>query len=583
MPTTRPPRFLLTVLLIVAVAGTAVLLWRDLRPNTGPQAPAAADAPPTRGGRLVVGLRSEPRSFNRHASASAFTDAFTHLTQARLARIHRQTQALEPMLAESWTVAPDGHHFTLQLRRDVRWSDGTPFTADDVVFSVETAFDPAVKSVIASSLRVEGQPWEVRAVDTHTVALAFAAPFGPGLRLLDLLPVLPKHRLEQARRDGTFAAAWSPATPPGEVVGLGPFQLARYEPGQRVVLSRNPHYWRTAPDGAALPYLDELVLEIATDPGTELLRLQTGQLDMLQQALRAEDVATLQPQIDSRALSIIELGVSTDPDAFVFNLRPAFWRADARAPWATSRALRQAISHAVNREQMANAVFLGEAVPVWGPVTPGNTRWFSASVPRYAPDPARARELLKSVGLEQRDDDPWLEDAGGRDARLTVLTFRGNTQLERELAFVREAAAAIGVALEPVPLESGALIERMLKGEFESLFFSYSTSDLDPALTRDFWLSSGSGHLWHMAQPTPATPWEAEIDRLMARQAATTDEAERVRLFAEAQRLLAEEVPVLYFVAPRLSMGVSQRVRQLSPSVLRPHLLWAADSLAVAP
>jgi len=90
-------------------------------------------------------------------------------------------------------------------------------------------------------------------------------------------------------------------------------------------------------------------------------------------------------------------------------------------------------------------------------------------------------------------------------------------------------------------------------------------------------------HLWHMAQPTPATPWEAEIDRLMARQAATTDEAERVRLFAEAQRLLAEEVPVLYFVAPRLSMGVSQRVRQLSPSVLRPHLLWAADSLAVAP
>ena len=149
MPTTRPPRFLLTVLLIVAVAGTAVLLWRDLRPGTGSQAPAAADAPPTRGGRLVVGLRSEPRSFNRHASASAFTDAFTHLTQARLARIHRQTQALEPMLAESWTVAPDGHHFTLQLRRDVRWSDGTPFTADDVVFSVETAFDPAVKSVIA--------------------------------------------------------------------------------------------------------------------------------------------------------------------------------------------------------------------------------------------------------------------------------------------------------------------------------------------------------------------------------------------------------------------------------------------------
>ena len=583
MASTRPPRFLLTVLLIAAVAGTAYLLWRDVRPAAPPQVPGATDGPPARGGRLVVGLRSEPRSFNRHVAAASFTDVFTHLTQARLVRIHRQTGELEPMLAESWTIAPDGHHFTLQLRRNVQWSDGTPFTADDVVFSVEAAFDPALKSVLAASLRVDGQPWEVRALDTHSVALAFAAPFGPGLRLLDLLPVLPKHRLEAARRDGTWATAWNPATPPAEIAGLGPFQLAGYEPGQRVVLTRNPHYWRTAPDGAALPYLDEVVLEIATDASTELLRLQTGQLDMLQQALRAEDVATLQPQVDSGAVSLVDLGVSTDPDAFVFNLRPEFWARDPRAPWATSRALRQALSHAVNREQLANAVFLGEAVPVWGPVTPGNTRWFSPNVPRYAPDPARARALLASVGLEQRDDDPWLEDTAGRDARLSVLTFRGGTQLERALAFVREAAAAIGVALDPVPLETNALIERMVTGDFESLFFSYSTSDLDPALTRDFWLSSGSSHLWHMAQPTPATAWEAEIDRLMAQQASTTDEAERVRLFAEVQRVLAEEVPVLYFVAPRLSMGVGRRVRQLSPSVLRPHLLWAADSIGVTP
>jgi peptide/nickel transport system substrate-binding protein len=583
MATTRPPRFLLTALLIVSVAGTAVLLWRDLRPKAPLTAPDVSEGPPTRGGRLSVGLRSEPRSFNRHVSATAFTDTFTHLTQARLVRIHRQTHALEPMLAESWTTAPDGHHFTLHLRRNIQWSDGTPFTADDVVFSVEAAFDPAIQSVLAASLRVGGQPWEVRAVDPHTVILGFAAPFGPGLRLLDLLPVLPKHRLDEARRIGTWATAWGPATPPGHIVGLGPFQLTRYDPGQRVVLTRNPHYWRTDSDGAALPHLDEVVLEIASDVSTELLRLQNGQLDMLQQALRSEDVATLQPQIDAGALSLVELGVTTDPDAFVFNLRPAVWASDPRAPWATSRALRQALSHAVNREQLANAVFLGEAVPVWGPVTPGNTRWFSPNVPRYPYDRARARDLLKSVGLEQRDDDPWLEDTGGREARLTVLTFRGNTALERELAFVREAAAAIGVALDPVPLETNALISRMLAGDFETLFFSYSTSDLDPALTQDFWLSSGNSHLWHMAQLAPATPWEAEIDRLMRQQATTTDEPERLRLFADAQRVLAEEVPVLYFVAPRLSMGVSRRVRHVSPSVLRPHLLWAADSLSVAP
>jgi ABC-type transport system substrate-binding protein len=137
------------------------------------------------------------------------------------------------------------------------------------------------------------------------------------------------------------------------------------------------------------------------------------------------------------------------------------------------------------------------------------------------------------------------------------------------------------VALEVVPLEQNALIDRMLKGNFESIFFGYNASDLDPALNRDFWLSSGAAHIWNMAQAAPATAWEREIDTLMAQQAATTDRAERARLFAEVQRIFGEQLPALYFAAPRLYMGVSSRTHNLSPSVLRPQLLWAADTIAV--
>jgi len=214
-------------------------------------------------------------------------------------------------------------------------------------------------------------------------------------------------------------------------------------------------------------------------------------------------------------------------------------------------------------------------------VTPGNTEWFSPNVPRYPYSLERARKLLADLGLVNRDDDEWLEDAAGNEARFTVLTYRGNLVLEREAARLRDDLRQVGLAIDVVPLEQNALIDRMLRGDFEAIYFGYNATDLDPALSKDFWLSSGAAHIWNMAQASPATPWEAEVDDLMARQSASLDPAERRRLFAEVQRIFGEEVPALYFVAPRLYMGVSARAINLTPSVLRPQLLWAADTIAV--
>jgi peptide/nickel transport system substrate-binding protein len=366
-------------------------------------------------------------------------------------------------------------------------------------------------------------------------------------------------------------------------VGLGPFGLARYEPGQRLVFTRNPRYWRKASDGSTLPYLDEIVLEIVPDQSTELLRLQAGQSDLMQQPLRSEDLAALRPQIDTGAVSLIELGVSTDPDVFFLNLREKFWASDPRKNWITRRELRQAISHAVDREAFAESVFLGAAVPVWGPVTPGNADWFSPNVRRYPYSLDQSKTLLAGIGLVNRDGDEWLEDPQGHEARFSVLTYRANQVMEREAAFVRDALQHVGVKLDLVPLEQNALVDRMLKGTFESIYFGYNQTDLDPALNLDYWLSSGGAHLWNMAQATPATGWEAEIDKLMVRQSVTTDRDERRRLFADAQRIFGDEVPALYFAAPRLYMGVSTRTLNLSPSVLRPQLLWSPDNIAVRP
>ena len=572
---------------VLVTAGLLVaflLLWRGWSPQpatTGSTDSGPGEAP-TRGGQIVATIRIEPRSFNRLAAGDETTDALSTLMQGRLVRINRSTFELEPWLAEGWESSADGRTHTLRLRQGVVWSDGTPFTSADVLFSIRAAYDPAVKSVVASSLMVGGQPIAASAPDEATVVLTFAVPAGPGLRLLDMLPILPRHVLEPSLKKGTLGTAWGTTTPPADIVGTGPFLLREYQPGQRLVFDRNPRYWRTAPNGDALPYLDRLVIEIVPDQNAELLRLQSGASDLTHSELRSDDYIPVRRAEQEGTLRMIELGVGPDADAFWFCLKPEVKKNDPRFAFVQTREFRQAISHAVDREAFARTVFLGEAVPVWGPVTPGNRLWFSPNVPRYPHDLARARALLGSIGLEDRNGNGVVENASGTEARFTVITQQGIGYYERGTTVLREQVAMAGVALDIVPLEFSAMIARLFSCDYDAIYMRPLATDLDPAGNLDFWLSSGSAHLWNMQQKAPATDWERAIDELMLEQSAALDEQRRHELFDRAQTTLAEHAPALYFAAPRLYYAHSRRLRGVVPSVMRPPVLWNADSLSVA-
>ena len=577
----RQSRALLSVLLLGFIAFMGWRWWSDQQDHADQATEIVFSDVSTRGGVLTSSLRSEPRTFNRWVDRNFPPELISQLTQSKLIRINRSTQEIEPALAQSWTASPDNQTFTLTLR-EADWSDGTPFTSADVLFTFKAVYDPKVNSVLASALLVGGQPLAVTAPDAHTVVIKYPGPFGPGIAMLDNLSIAPKHKLEAALTAGTFAQAWGVATPVNELVSLGPFVLSRYEPGQRLVFDRNPHYWKKDASGAALPNLDQLILEVVPDQNAELVRLQAGQIDMLQQQVRPEDIATLRPMADQGKVKLLELGVGTDPDLFFFNLRPESWAKDPRGSWMARKEFRQAISHAVDREAFANTVFLGAGVPIWGPITPGNQKWFSPNVPRYGFSVDKAKALLAGLGLANRDADEWLEDEKGTEARFTLLTYRGNSSLERGSAVLREDLRPLGIAVDVVALEQGALTERMVKGDFEAIAFFFSSSNLDPAMNPDFWLSSGSAHIWNIGQATPATEWEKQVDGLMQKVMSGTDQAERKQFFDQVQKIFAENLPVIYFVAPRMYMGVSSRVGSMSPTILRPQLLWSADTLTVS-
>ena len=576
----RQSRALLSVLLLGVVA---LFGWRSCpspdRENAGEIAVTEGS---TRGGVLRASLRSEPRTFNRVIDANFPVDLYAILTGSKLVRVNRATRAVEPALAERWTTSPDNLTYTLTLRDGLAWSDGTPFTSADVLFSFQAIYDPKVPSILASAVKVSGQPLKVSAPDARTVVVTLPGTFGPGIAILDNVHLFPRHKLEASLKSGTFAQSLGVTTPPSDLAVMGPFMLRSYEAGQRLIFDRNPRYWKKDAAGLQLPYLDQVVLEVVPDQNAELLRLQSGQIDMLQAQIRPEDVATLRPLVDQGRIRILELGVGVDPDLLFFNLRGPYWEKDPRRSWLLTKEFRKAISHAVDREAYANTVFLGAGVPIWGPITPGNKEWFSPNIQRYGHSVDRAREILAGLGLSNRDGDEWLEDAGNTEARFTLLTYRGISSLERGAAVVRDALKAVGVAVDVVALEQGALVQRMFKGQFEAIFFFFSGA-LDPSMNLDFWLSSGSAHVWNIGQPKPATDWEKEIDDVMLEMTAQVDQAERKRLFEQVQKIFAEHLPVLYFVAPRLHMGVTDRVGGLEPAVTRPQLLWNVDRITVKP
>ena len=541
---------------------------------------------PARGGTLTVSLRSEPSTFNRLGpnAQQAPVDVVTRLLHASLVRLNRTTDQPEPWLAEKWSVSPDRRTITLTLRDGVTFSDGAPFTSADVLFTFKALYDPSVNSVLATGIQVNHAPLTVTAPDARTVVVSMAAPFAPGVAMLDDIPIYPKHLLQAALDSGAFAHTWGIATSPSAMAGLGPFVLTEYVPGERMTFARNPRYWRRDAGGVQLPYLDRLVVEFVKTQDAEMLRMQAGSLDLMSQAdVRPEDIASLRRLRDRGALQLAEPGVSVDPVALWFNLTPgALARYGRTKPYLARREFRQAIAFAVDRAALIDTLYLGAGVPVYGPVTPGNRTWYSSAAPKYPYDLARARTLLAGIGLTDRDGDGMLEDAAGRPARVSVLV-QGGTIRARMAAVLQAQLKKAGLAVDVVELDPPSMFARYGSGDYEAICHAFQASALDPAMNLDFWLSSGSNHVWDPEQRSPHTPWEQQLDDVMQRQAAAGSLAERQRLFAEAQRLFGENVPALYFVAPKVTVAMSRRVGGAEPVILDPKILWNADVLFVRP
>jgi peptide/nickel transport system substrate-binding protein len=435
---------------------------------------------------------------------------------------------------------------------------------------------------MAPNFYIDGKPLVVRAVDETTVTIAFPAPYGPGLVLLDPLPMLPRHALEPAFKAGKFRDAWGVSTPPKDIVGTGPFVISAYEPGQKVTLTRNPKFWRTSDRGTPLPYIDELDLVIVQEQNAETLRLESGDVDLMNDFVRPEDYVALRNLEKKGGVSMVEAGVEIAPSALWFNLVPGAAAVKDR-PWLQKEELRRAISYAADRQAIVNVVYSGAGVPVYGPITPGHGEWYLPDLPKTETDLNKAKQLLASIGLTDTNGDGMLEDAAGKPARFTLFSQKGNTVRERTSAVLAEQLKKIGLQVDIVLEDPTKLGDRVGHAEFEVMFFGVDSGLTDPSLNQEMWLSSGQFHFWHPSQKTPATDWEKTIDDAMRQTAQTMDREARHKSFAVAQRTLAEHLPMLNFAAAKVTVAMNSRLRGAMPIVIKPPVLWNAEMLSLSP
>jgi len=462
----------------------------------------------------VVSLRAEPKTLNPLIATDAPSREVIGVMQADLIHINRATQLTEPALAKSWKVSADGLQYTLKLRRGLRFSDGHLVGADDVVFSFQLYLDESVHAPQRDLLIVGGKPIGVRKVDAQTVVFELAKPYGAAERLFDGLAILPRHLLYNLHKEGKLGQSWTLTTPAEQIAGLGPFRLKEYVPGQRLVLTRNPNYWKTDSRRNRLPYLEEIVFLFVPSADAQVLRFQSGETDLISR-VGADNFAVLSRE--PRGYAMTDIGPGLEYNFLFFNLNDLGTKATAeqahKQAWFKEVRFRQAVSSAVDREGIVRLVYRGRGAPLWGSVTPGNRRWVDAALPRPPRSLDRARELLRTAGFRWKEGsggEPVLLDPQGSPVEFSIITSSSNADRMKMATIVADDLKQLGMHVQVVPLEFRSLIDRVFQTkDYEACLLALASFDADPNSDINVWLSSGGSHLWNLGQAHPATPWEA--------------------------------------------------------------------------
>ena len=649
----------------LAAAAFATLL---LTAGIAAEPPQVADCPPgVRGGRLVIATFGDPKTFNPITENESSSRDIIRLLFASLVDFDWATETVKPGIAHAWSVEPDQKTWTFKLRTGVKWSDGQPLTADDVVFTWNNViYNPHIINVTRDLFTIDGKDFTVSKVDDFTVRVVTPDIYAPFVEYFGGVAILPKHKLAQSVKEKKFESAYGINTPPEQLVCSGPFKLKQYKAGEFTLLERNPMFHVRDKAGTQLPYLDNLIYSVVPDMSAMSLRFLAGGSD-IHENVRPDEFVRFKAGADSGKFKLETLGVGPERAFFWFNLNtnsaaqlqfsvdapgaevvvekrklqklpdtkrvfmgalevslklgtgaeqkktltitpgaalpitvkfdgatltikdPGNARTVTAKPlvdakkmrWFSNLKFRQAMQHAIDRPSIIKSIYAGRAELAHGYVSTALKRWHNDAVPKYAFDPARARALLKEIGIEDRNGDGTLEDAQGNLIEFELNTNVGNNTREKVAIFVQSDLKKLGIKLNYRPVDFNALVSKIDDTfDYDCILLGLGGGGTDPASSLNVLKSDGFTHFWFPQQKNPATPWEARVDKLMNDQLKTLDFAQRKKLFDEVQATMSTELPFIYTVAQHNFAAYRADLQNVRPTVLSSYrVTWNAEEL----
>jgi peptide/nickel transport system substrate-binding protein len=494
---------------------------------------------------LYEGLHGDPGTFNPILVTDATSGAAIGDLFEGLVKINPKTNLPEPDLAESWQIADGGRTIRFQLRHGVRWSDGVEFTARDVLFTMRVIYDPRVPNSSISTLTVDGKPLKVEAPDNYTVIMRMPRPFAPLLYAIGV-PIIPEHVLAEALAAGRFNRTWGIDTTPGELICLGAYRMERYVAGQLIAFKRNATYWMRDEHGGQLPRLRAKVDMIVPDSNAMYLRFMSGLIDVY--TPRPEEVWGLQEKQAELHIKLQPTGIDTGSLFFAFNRNPRHYmrhgKIDPRYKWFTDINFMRALAHALDKPGIINLCYRGLAVPAVADISPANKIFHNPNLRDYDYDLNLARRILDEAGYRMLR--PGVRgDPEGNPLVFDLTTNTANPIREQICAIYKQDLAALGITVNYRPLEFITLVKKLDSSfDWDAILIGF-TGTPEPNNGSNFLRSSGNLHIWNPAESHPATPWEAEIDRLLDAGTRVMDPRQRAPYYWRIQQILHDQLPII--------------------------------------
>ncbi|MGJ8654341.1 MAG: ABC transporter substrate-binding protein [Opitutaceae bacterium] len=555
------------------------------------------------GANVIETMPGDIATLNPLVNESYFGSSVINRILDGMVTLHPDTGEVIPNLAKSWEISEDNLEYIFHLRRGVHWSDGHPFTAEDVVFTWKTFFakelDPETGETVLDdegrakyrynsrstfSQLINGKEPTVEMIDDYTIKMTTPEVYAPFLLFAGGEEILPKHVLEQSFEDGTLLDQWSLETAinrPWEIIGLNMYILDAYRPGERIVFKRNPNYWKVNTAGDRLPYVERIITKIVPDYNSSNVAFAQGLTDF--EEIVPDNVAWVKRGEERYDYTILDMGPSTQSNFIWFNLNPGSseegvpFVAPHKFEWFSDKRFRQAISYGINREGIIKGVYFDRANILHGYVSPKRKFWYNEAIRKYSFLPAKSKELLLEMGFEYRGDQ--LFDAKGNRVEFSLMTNASNG-LRIEMATVfKENMASLGIEVELQFLDFNTVVTKTSDSfEYEACMLGLRGGAPDPFAGKDVLMSGGRMHQWYPQQTKPATEWEARIDELMIKVGQNTDVEIRKKYFNEVQEIMAEQQPLIFLVSPKDYTGYRNRWQNIQPTALG-GVTWNIESL----